>query len=577
MALTITFLPIEKTYGLDVTASSGNPSDIQNAINQVISSGGGTVYVPAGDWRVDQKPVQPYGQGGAISIDLETLPSGAWLNIIGLGGVATVTTQNGQTIQDAPKTILRSYTVVNNNLTSPYATFGIVGSNAGSSNFNAIKSTNRHIRISGLTILGDVINDGTVSSQSNIGISLSFVDGYLIDNVVIDSNTGSGISSSYSKGVISHVVITDLYHAVIGGVWGYGVSVAGNEGFYANGFGDPTWIKDINQVIGKYDWQGISLDWMTPINGDLSTKGTTSSISFTAGPVYVEDSTFYQTRHPVSSSRYGYYVLRDSIMFGGVGIQMVDQHGGGYNEAANAYAGRGCEIYNNAFTGSTANYGTGTHGVMLRGGAGLIFNNTFNNVYTGITLGNENYNSGYPTYPEYVNDVWIWGNTFNSVSTSLGVNSGVGITAGVNYFSDIPTPTTPAPPKSGYASYTYPHPLASGISPPTPATEWSITITSTAGGSTYPTGTQSIQSGNSLQISATPTFPYVFEQWIFDSSPYGTTPSITIPSQTEGTTHTLQAVFKLPTNETDQRIYLALGIVILGEGVYVLWIRKKKS
>lgn len=471
--------------GKTMIAQSGSPQDIQTAINAVISMGGGTVYIPAGDWRVDQKLAYAYGYGGAIPIDLEKLPSGAWLNIIGLGGNTTVITQNGETLKNVPACILRSYICVDhiasyqsgadtsfrnsgNNLTSAITTFGIVGSNESSSNFNFVKSANRHIRISGLTILGDVVFDGNSSSAANTGISLQFVDGYLIDHCVIDGNMGSDVYSVYSKGVVSNCVIDDYYHEYQGnaasfsnaGVWGYGVQVGGNFGFYANGYGTPTWISNVSQIIGKYDWQGISLSYMTPVKGDLSTKGTTSSISYTAGPVYIENSQFNETRHCVSSSEYGYYVFRYNTVFGGVGLQTIDAHGGGWGYAANAYATRGCEIYDNFVNGNPGNgLGTATYSVMLRGGASLIFNNTFTNTLTGVELGNENYNSSAPKYPEYINDVWIWGNTFSGVTTQLQIMSGQGITAGVNYFSNIPSPTSPAPPKPGYMPYTYPHPL----------------------------------------------------------------------------------------------------------------------
>jgi len=449
-----------------INATSGSPTDIQTAVNTAISysaakGGNATVYIPAGDWRCDEQPFQSYGTGGAISIDLETLPSGAWLNIIGSYVNTTTTTQNGITLANVPSTILRSYTDDNGNLTVGIGMFGVVGSNAGSSNMNNTKSANRHIRISGLTILGYTTNDGTVSSHGSSGIAMEFVDGYLIDHVAIDSHTSGGISSSYSKGVISNCIITQYYHKVIGGVWGYGVGIYGNFGYYANGLGSPTWIQNVSQVIGKYDWQGITLNYTIPVNGDLTVKGTTSSISFTAGPVYIEYSQFNMTRHCVASSSYAYYVFRYNTVFGGVGLHAIDQHGGGWSGAANAYATRGTEVYNNTVDGNPAGggVGTATYSFGLRGGASLIFNNTFKNTYTGIALTNENYNSSDPNDVEYINDVWIWNNTFNNVITNLSVNSGQGITASVNYFSDIPSPTTPAPPKPGYVPYAFPHPL----------------------------------------------------------------------------------------------------------------------
>ena len=455
-----------------VNATSGSATDIQSAVNTVISHGGGTVYIPAGDWVVNQQPVGPYGNGGAISIDLETLPSGAWLNIIGSYTNTTVVQQNGQTFKNVPSCVLRSFTCVDNNLSTTYATFGIVGSNASSNNFNFVNSENRHVRISGITILGDVINDGTAVSNGNDGIDLFYVDGYLVDHCAIDSNTGEDINSMSSKGVVSNCTITQLYHAVWNeanapsdsGVWGYGVGVYGNMGFYNNGLGNPTWIIDANlsAIRGQYNWQGLNLGYMCPVDGNLAVTYTTS-ISFTAGPVYVESNVFYECRHTVSSSQYAYYVERFNVAYGGVGLQMSDQHGGGYTLAANEYATRGTEIYNNTFYGITTNYGTGSYAMMLRGGAMLFFNNTCNGTPTGVELGNENYQSSDANDPEYCNNTWIWNNTFINVDSPLFVVPGVGIRAGVNYFCDscggTQAPTNPAPPLAGYTAYAYPNPV----------------------------------------------------------------------------------------------------------------------
>lgn len=442
-----------------VNATSGSPADIESAINDVISHGGGTVYIPAGDWRVDQKPE------GAIPIDLETLPSGAWLNIIGTGGNTSVVTQNGQTLTNVPACILRSYTCVNNNLTSAITTFGIVGSNTSyPSNFNYVNSQNRHIRISGITILGYVIQESNLTTPGNTGIGLSYVDGFLIDHCAIDSNCGSDIGAFSSKGVISHCIITDLYHVVEGGIWGYGVGVCGNFNFYINGLGTATWINNIDDVIGKYDWQGITINYSVPVNNATPPITTTTNISYNAGPVYVENCLFNYTRHAITASQYGYYVLRYCQLYNEpvAAFDIIDAHGGGPSLGANAYDTRFVEIYNNTINCNQTGTPTGM-GIAFRGNGGLVFNNTFINCITGITLGNENYDPNYPTYPEYCNNIWIWDNAFINVTGTLTVDTANGITAGVNYFIDsmggTQTPTNPAPPKTGYTPYTYPHPL----------------------------------------------------------------------------------------------------------------------
>ncbi|MDH5481586.1 MAG: hypothetical protein OEY22_01710 [Candidatus Bathyarchaeota archaeon] len=473
--LTLNSSPIAVSYSINSSAYTEpswtvptpvTASGINSAINEAINAGGGTVYIPSGDWIINQTEVvnskYSYGYGGAIPIDLETLPSGAWLNIIGSYTNTTIITNNGQVLKDVPSTILRSLTT---QTIFRLATFSVVGCNttlnSASPNWNAMNAVNKHIRISGLTILGNI---QTESETTNTGIGMSFVDGFLIDHCVIDSHK-AGIGTEGSKGLITNCVITDFYHRVIGGIAGYGVQVGGNEWFYG-GCGQPTWIMDVNKIYGKYDWQGITLDWSVPYRDDVGIKGTTETISFTAGPVYIEYCQFNNTRHPCTASKYGYYVQRYCTMFGGVGVQMSDIHGGGWAELPSVmYASLGAEFYNNTFVGDTTDYpqndGRGTYGIMIRGGASLIFNNSFVDIITPLKLGNENWNSSVPTNPYYLNNTWIWNNTFTDCSGVISVNTQQGITAGVNYFSDAPTPTDPAPPYEPYSPFIHPHPLAS--------------------------------------------------------------------------------------------------------------------
>lgn len=432
----------------DIVASTGNPSDVQSAINQAISGGGSSfnVGVPDGEWIWD------YKSGGAVAVNLESLPAGAWLNLLGLYSNLNkaITTPNGQTIT-GPSVVLRSSVVSANDGKS------ILGINGGTYGSGVeTRSANRHIRVSGLTVLGNTNNDGSVSVPGNTGINIQFVDNFRIDHCAIDSNTSADINCSYSRGLVDHCNISQLYHRTIGGVWGYGIGIYGNFGFYSNGLGNPTWITDVKQLYGSYDWKGKSLSWMVPVNGDYAVKGTTTNISHTATPIYVEDCNFYMCRHPTSSSQYASYVLRHSKMYGGVGIQMVDAHGGGASVAANAYATRMCEIYENEIYGATATYGEGTYAIGLRGGAALIYNNRLYDTITGILLANENYTSAYPTYPEYINDVWIWDNINSNVGNPLSVSSGQGITQNINYFLKAPDTFT-------YTPYVYPHPLVGAL------------------------------------------------------------------------------------------------------------------
>jgi hypothetical protein len=431
-----------------VTAPTGHPADIQAAVNTVIAAGGGTVYIPAGDWRCDQ------ATNGAIQINLEPLPTGAWLNIVGSYANVTTTQQNGISIS-CPATILRSQKIVDASTSTYLYTFTVGGSDGGPG-LNFAGSIGKHVRISGITILGNVQDEG--GSTTNIGIGLGQVDGYLIDHCLIDGFTGAGIDTYQSKGVISNCVITDYYHLGLGsesspyGIWGYGVAVHGNSAI--GGYGTPTWINNLTKIIGKYVWQGITLDYSNPNSGSMATTGTTNNISFTAGPVYIENNGFEWCRHAISSNQYGYYVARYNY-FGQslMGYQQTDVHGYGYP------SGRGAEFYNNYFTPATT-------AIWFRGGGGVFFNNTIDDTGRGSASGVylTTADGGSQSNLQWPNDIWVWSNTFVNVAIPLRVDAG--INAGTNYYTDsmggTVTPTNPTPPRPGYASYTYPHPLTSG-------------------------------------------------------------------------------------------------------------------
>jgi hypothetical protein len=426
-------------------------SGIQVAVNAVLAAGGGTVYIPAGDWIINQTAVASSSGvvvgGGAIFVDLETLPARAWLNIIGSYTNVTTTQQNGQNIT-CPATILRSYAVNNGYLPGEISTFVIVGSIWHSSaNNNYIDSADRHIRLSGLTILGDVTND---SGNNNDGIDIAYVDGFLIDHCFVDSSVGSDIGIVGSKGVISDCNISQAYHVTQGGIWGYGILVSGNAQFYWNGLGTPIWIDNLTLVVGEYDWQGINITYSNPASGTFTDTGWTTDISYTAGPVYIEGCYFYYCRHGVTANYYGYYVVRYCTFYAEPSNSYIDAHGVGFPSA------RGYEIYNDTLLAFS-----GAQGVSPRGGGGVIFNNTFIGVSPAIHLEQDGYNVNDPNDPAYINDLWIWSNTYLN-GAAFTADSNVGIVAGTNYFIDNEggaAATNPAPPRPGYVPYTYPHPL----------------------------------------------------------------------------------------------------------------------
>ena len=97
---------------------------------------------------------------------------------------------------------------------------------------------------------------------------------------------------------------------------------------------------------------------------------------------------------------------------------------------------------------------------------------------------------------------------------------------------------------AGSDLYGNPGVLVSSTEPQPPQNVWTLTVYSSPpeGGRTSPSGTRQIS--GSVTVFATPNAQYSFDSWQFDEQAYGTTNPVTIPTQTEGSTHTLAAVFK---------------------------------
>ena len=195
----------------------------------------------------------------------------------------------------------------------------------------------------------------------------------------------------------------------------------------------------------------------------------------TADAVYVEDCTFNCAR-PEDGAMDAYngarYVFRHNTV---IGVNM-GHHG---CDSGNYRSTFSFEIYDNTMDGRhMPSQGRAMH---LRGGTGVIFDNTLVNYKTGIGLsnyrsfrpsgkwgmcdgknpidGNEEPN-GYPSRDQIgrstnqiLESLYMWNNTLDGGEVSVGVNdAGKGIIKeGRDYFTNTP--------RSGYKPYTYPHPL----------------------------------------------------------------------------------------------------------------------
>jgi hypothetical protein len=187
-----------------IVARSGNPQDIQAAVDAVAAAGGGTVSVPEGTWTFNVNPSTGVGV---------LIPGG--VNVIGAG-------------QD--KTILQMTYVQQGTM------FGIDGDNG------------KPVRISGFTFKG-YVEDSEEVSISGIGICdtkdfridhCKFIDfpsfGIAVAGLEDDSSHG------YLRGVIDHCEFDNPYKERIGGDWSYGVGV----------FGHNNW-DNLDSLLGQYD------------------------------------------------------------------------------------------------------------------------------------------------------------------------------------------------------------------------------------------------------------------------------------------------------------------------------------
>jgi len=266
------------------------------------------------------------------------------------------------------------------------------------------------VRISGIKFQGFVTDE---SYTTNAIAMLSAID-FRIDHNHFDNFASSGILSNrlpgyIHRGVIDHNIFDNTYKESPSPIgywqWGYGVNLQA---------GSWAW-KPLEDLLGKYD----------------------------DGTVFIEDNTFLRQRHAVASNTAAWYVFRHnhvtiSPLYGSFGKSGPDVHEG----SATYYGGRGLEAYGNTIIRG-GDYGE--IAFFMRGGGGVIYNNTIQNVGTGVWMIKADWAT---TEQNYVKDLYIWGNNFQNVGGS--VSAYAFYQENVHYFLSA---------KEGYTPYQYPHPL----------------------------------------------------------------------------------------------------------------------
>jgi hypothetical protein len=281
----------------------------------------------------------------------------------------------------------------------------------------------QRLRISGLTMIGHKDHPRAL----DIGIRLQNCRDFRIDQCRLEHFGHAGVlvydyfgrvdmqgsgglepgaAVPYSRGVVDHCEVIDCYKREIDN-YGYGVVVHHGR---------------------KFD--------------DSLKPGC-------AEAVFIEDCLFVGARHAVASNSAARYVFRHNVVRKNARAHhAIDAHGP-------AYGGNGAqwsEIYENV----VEKHERKGAAVVLRGGGGVIFNNTFKDVKYGVRLqleaGKQNQTGPYPR-PRQVRDVWVWNNTLDGAPSEPHVPRqewSFYIQKDRDYFCR---------PKPGYEPYAYPHPL----------------------------------------------------------------------------------------------------------------------
>ncbi len=262
-------------------------------------------------------------------------------------------------------------------------------------------------QISGLALIG--VRD-TNDTNEDYGLIISNVVDFRVDHAYFEGFGFAGVRvEGASSGVIDHSIFVDNFKRGIDNL-GYGVTV----------YGENHWVAD-------------------PQPGGSQA-------------VFVEDSLFVGNRHAIAANAGVHYVFRNNQVLHGVEACGVDAHGMGYGSA---HGTRYVEIYHNVIEEPAYD----NCGIGIRGGAGVIFENTIRDYKNPILLILEwgtpdSYKAEYPAFDQ-VQELYIWDNQITGGPSEPQVDeTGVGfIEAGRDYFTE---------PLPGYVPYVYPHPLANG-------------------------------------------------------------------------------------------------------------------
>ena len=383
-------------------ARSGSGEDIQAAVDWVASNGGiGNVYIPEGTFNF-------------VNI------GESWMTVnipvgVNLFGAPTERDVNGQVVEW--KTVL----VMPYEAPNGAQWFSVQGSGA----------PNEAFRFSDIKLVGWRFFD-TNSTTEYGGLDIMHILNFRVDHCHFQDMCGTAIFAgnemiNYNRRVISGVID----HCRI-------VNSYGDPGFpnydtrtLDYGIGLRRWACDIwdynlSKVIGRYN-------------------------NYT---IFIEDNYFSKWRHCVSSNDGIHYVFRHNIVEGDYGIGSIDAHGS-YADDSHPYGvGTRCiEVYDNIFQNPDTTWEDRNWAINLRGGSGIIFNNTLKGYYALMDLNND-WGNYAPYCPQcLINQTYIWN---NNLGGGILIHYNADSIQNVNYFLRAPNLGQDG---FTYTPYPYPHPL----------------------------------------------------------------------------------------------------------------------
>lgn len=264
----------------------------------------------------------------------------------------------------------------------------------------------RTVRVSGISFIG--VQDPTGSdSDWDFGVWLNNAKDFRIDHCYFEGFGFAGFKVvGRSRGVVDHCAFINNFKKSIGTV-GYGVVVYGSD------------------------------DW--PEDAQLGTVEA----------VFVEDCLFSGNRHAIAANAGAHYVFRHNLVQHNVVTGPVDAHGPGFGSTRGT---RCIEVYENLIEEPVHKW----CGIGMRGGEGVIFNNTVKGyeypIYLFIEFDLKPEEKTHYPLKDQIQNVWIWNNmTGEGPAEPLVEKSAVEfVQKDRDFFSTQ---------KPGYKPFDYPHPL----------------------------------------------------------------------------------------------------------------------